>query len=391
MRSNFTKFLRNPSVKASAVIASGAISYQLIPEQYKTDVKEIVSRQLFTTGFTLATQPISVPVLNLMIAKLNNQSYGTALMNRLVNNPADLYQSTLQNTFRRSCGSIPSSVIADYLTNKYGYDKKLTAIFATIIETSLSLSLGEIGEKRQIIKKAAESYGGFYLEKGFQQNKYNGSIIAAITIRNGLFMAATFAVEPLSEFICEITNNSLSKNQIAGALRYAFTIASVVPENIANNLVMGRSIKEIMSDKDILKSLTRGALARGLYGALASWSIATGLNLAKKARENDNLALQDFYIAIKEQLDVLLLREKCSPAEYVEQSDKIADFIDQFFSDQGRFDSLDYDEMAIEKSMEAMKLAADSLIAHLLNSYKVSECKNNAKEAKNDDEKEHTR
>jgi len=385
-----TKF-KIPLIKAGAVIAGGALSYQFIPKQYKTDVKEILSRQLFSTGFTLATQPISVPVLNLLIAKVNNESYGSALMSRLANNPADLYQSTLQNTYRRSCGSIPSSVIADYLTNKYGYDKQITAIFATIIETSLSLSLGEIGEKRQIVKKAAESYGGFYSEKGFQHNKCNGSIISAITLRNGLFMAATFAVEPLAEFICEITNNSFSQNQIAGALRYAFTIASVVPENIANNLVMGRSIQEIMFDKDILKSLTRGALARGIYGALASWSIATGLNLAKKARENDNLDLQDFYIAIKEQLDVLLLREKSSPEEYIAQSHQIADFIDQFFSANNRLHSLDYHDTAVELSMDAMKKAADSFKKHLLNiSYKVSECENNEKE-KNDDEKERTR
>ncbi len=366
MRSNLFKYLKNPYVTHGLAISTGAFSYHMM-SNYKKELKELFDRQIFTTMFTVATQPISVPVLNLLIAKLNGESYVSALRSRLSKNPVDLYQSLLQNTFRRSCGSIPSAVLADYLTSNYNFDKKVTALFATAIETSLSLAMGEIKEKRKVIKKAYESYNGFYSEAGFQKNKYNGSIAGAITIRNGLFMAATFAVEPLSEFICELTNSSAHKSQITGALRYALTIASVVPENIANQLVMGKSLNTIIFDSQSIKILTRGALARGLYGALASWSIATGLNLAKKYRENDRLEIKDFFVAIFEQLDILLLKDASSQQEYNEKADRVLMYMEKLAIESNKYISLDYDDMAIERSLEAMNLAKNSIQEHKKN------------------------
>ena len=99
------------------------------------------------------------------------------------------YQSLYKNSVRRTGGTIPAAVLADYLKEKFNCDKFTTAVIATAFETLSSIAIGEIREKQAIVKSAADSYGGYYSEKGFQINRSNGSIAAAITLRNIFFMS----------------------------------------------------------------------------------------------------------------------------------------------------------------------------------------------------------
>ncbi len=353
MRRNYLKLLNSPLTNGVS-FAGGAFAYKHVSEN-PDDFKLLFDRQMLASMFTIGMQPISMPILNLLVAKLNGEKYHQALFKRLSNNPADLYQSLFKNTIRRTFGSIPSSVLADFLKEKFNYDKVLTAIIATALETSLSIAVGEIQEKKNIIKSAADSYGGSFSEKGFIKNYNNGSIAAAISLRNGLFMSATFVVEPLSNLIADLTGDTFDKNKIQGALRYALTIASVVPENISNQLVMGKSISAIFHDQDSIKTLTRGALARGLYGAIASWSISTGLNIAKRIRETETFDIQDIVSVVFEQLDILLLRAKLTQEEYQSKGCGFVNKIDsaaKLLKDQG---IEDYNDLAIEMSFDALQ------------------------------------